>query len=187
MAGPRPQNIGNGPSWSSPVIPISTREELLLHSRYIRDDLAQMLARTPDSTLPPSDSVLIRSILSKLNVIKMNLNLLRYSRIEKALMVIAIPGTGWPIDISKQAIRLLEKWGNTLGSLKHLRADLYEPGGRLEGVMKITSWRDGVKERDDVSYTRNIGYQKLTSSRSSNPHGQLRQRQIQAEPTDQAI
>ena len=125
----------------------SVREELRLHSRYIRDTLVPLLAKEP--RLNPSDSVCLRSILKTLETIPMTLGLLRYSRIEKALLVITATGNScWPIDILVQAEELITKWEDELGPLKNLRADLYGPGGRMEGVRKITR-KDGLLS-DDV-------------------------------------
>jgi len=45
-----------------------------------------------------------------------------------------------------QAENLIQKWEDELGPLKNLRSDLYGPGGRLEGVRKITDGGHG----DDV-------------------------------------
>lgn len=125
----------------------SLREELLLHSRYIRDTLVPGLV--VQHKLKRSDYVCLQSILKTLDTIQMTLDLLRYSRIEKALMAIA--GTGnicWPVDILEHAEELIEKWEEKLGPLVKLRADIYGPGGRMEGVRKIT-WKDG-RVPDDV-------------------------------------
>lgn len=117
------------------------REELRLHSRYIRDTLVPLLAK--QHKLNRSDSVCLHSIFQTLDAIPMTLDLLRYSRIEKALMVIAAIGNlCWPMDILVHAEELITKWEDELGPLKNLRADLYGPGGRMEGVKKIT-WKDG--------------------------------------------
>ena len=124
----------------------SLQEELRLHSRYIRDTLVPLLAKQPK--LNESDSVCLHSIFKTLDAILMTLDLLRYSRIEKALMVIVAMGNAcWPIDILEHAEDLITRWEDELGPLKHLRADLYGPGGRMEGVRKIT-WEDGTP--DDV-------------------------------------
>ena len=83
----------------------------------------------------------------------MTLDLLRSSRIHKALMV--IPATGdafWPMDIQVRAEELMAKWEDELGPLKNLRADLYGPGGRMEGVRKLT-WKGGPGP-DDVPNVR---------------------------------
>lgn len=42
-----------------------------------------------------------------------------------------------------QAEELIQKWEDELGPLKNLRSDLYGPGGRLEGVTKITDGKKG--------------------------------------------
>ena len=70
----------------------------------------------------------------------MTLYLLRYSRIEKALIVIvATRATCWPMEMVVPAEEMIQKWEDQLGPLKDLRADLYGPGGRLKGMRKITT------------------------------------------------
>ena len=79
----------------------------------------------------------------------MTLDLLRSSRIHKALMIIVATETAsWPMDILVRAEELITKWEDELGPLKNLRADLYGPGGRMEGVRKLT-WKGGPGP-DDV-------------------------------------
>lgn len=132
---------------SSPRKGESIREELRLHSRYIRDTLVPLLDKQPK--LKHSDIVCLQSILKTLDAVPMTLDLLRYSRIEKALMVIVATGNSyWPIDIQMHAEELITKWEDGLGPLKNLRADLYGPGGRMEGVRKMT-WKNG-RIPDDV-------------------------------------
>ena len=69
----------------------SLRDELRLHARYIRDTLVPILSR--QSKLTHSDNLLLRSIFKKLEALNVTLDLLRCSRVEKALMVIAATGT----------------------------------------------------------------------------------------------
>ena len=76
----------------SALEPTSLRDELRLHARYIRDTLVPILS--PQSKLAHSDYVLLRAILKKLGFTYITLDLLRYSRMEKALMVIAATGAG---------------------------------------------------------------------------------------------
>ena len=55
------------------------------------------------------------------------------------------------MEVVVQAEALIQKWENQLGPLKNLRSDLYGPGGRLEGVRKISDGRKGsAYEKDDV-------------------------------------
>ncbi len=66
-------------------------------------------------------------------------------------MVIAAPGNYcWPLDLQTQAEALISKWQDELGPLDNLRADLYGPGGRMEGVRKVP-WKDG-RVADDVQH-----------------------------------
>ena len=66
-------------------------------------------------------------------------------------MVIAATGNAcWPMDIRVRAEELMTKWEADLGPLKHLRVDLYAPGGRMEGVRKLT-WKGG-RVPDDVRH-----------------------------------
>ncbi|KAL6720512.1 hypothetical protein ACLMJK_002436 [Lecanora helva] len=128
---------------------MSLQDELRLHARYIRDTLVPILAR--QSKLTQSDNALLRSILKRLDSTQMTLDLLRYSRMEKALMVIAATGAStWPMEIVMKAEELIQKWEDELGPLKNLRADLHGPGGRLEGVRKLTDGKkESMYEKDD--------------------------------------
>lgn len=133
MVAPRPPALRSGPSWSSTIAPSSSlREELRLHACYIRDTIAPMLTQRP--FLPAPELRLLETILTKVAQVQMRLDLLRYSRMEKALMLITDGKLAWPTDIINQARELLERWEADLGSLVDLRADLYAPGGRMEGL-----------------------------------------------------
>lgn len=174
----------------------SIREELRLHSRYIRDTLVPLLPQ--QRKLSHSDSVCLHSIFRSLDTIPMTLELLRYSRIEKALMAIATMGSAyWPMEILAHAAVLITKWEDELGPLKNLRADLYGPGGRMEGVRKIT-WKDGgvpddVREilihkgrldndtiGDEISLVYRRGNEPISSPRFRSPR--LRSRRVRTSP-----
>ena len=129
--------------------PLSVRDDLRLHSRYIRDTLVPLLSR--EQKLSHSDMALVHFIFKKLKSTLMTLDLLRYSRMEKALMVIVATGAScWPMEVVVSAEEMIQKWEDQLGPLKDLRADLYGPDGKLEGLRKITTWEHGREERDDV-------------------------------------
>ena len=129
--------------------PLSTRDELRLHSRYIRDTLVPHLSR--EQSLSHSDTVIVHNIFKKLKSTPMTLDLLRFSRMEKALMVIIATGAScWPMELVVKAEEMMQKWEDQIGPLKDLRADLYGPGGKLEGLRKITTWEYGREQKDDV-------------------------------------
>lgn len=112
------------------------REELRTHSRYIRDNLIPLVGGDRGvCELNSRDLALLRSTLIKVNAISVTLDVLRFSRIEKALLLISTPG--WPADIAAMARKILVRWENALGPLQELRADLWGIGGRLEGVRKV--------------------------------------------------
>lgn len=120
----------------------SIRDELRTHSRHIRDTLAPAVAINSDSPLNQTDLSFVRAALDRADAIPMTLDLLRYSRIHKALVQIAVAGKGWPLEMVIQADDILMKWEITLGPLQDLQADLWGPGGRLEGLMKLKNWQD---------------------------------------------
>lgn len=123
------------------------KDELRELSRYIRDILAPLVARGGENNLNQVQLSRLYAILTHIDVLPMSLDLLRYSRIHKALIDIAAAGKGWPLEVVIQADDILMKWEITLGPLQDLQADLWGPGGRLEGLKKIKSRRDA----DEVS------------------------------------
>lgn len=163
----------------------SAGEELLLSSRYIRDTLVPLLAKQPK--LSHADSLCLRSIFKTLDVTPMTVDLLRRSRIHKALLVIAATGdASWPMDILVRAEELIAKWEDELGPLKHLRADLYGPGGRMEGVRKMT-WKGGPVPDDVPHLQRHIPYLSNNYHRRPNQLGPLKEHQSHLEPMPLAI
>lgn len=144
----RPPPSRSGPSWL-PLSPLgSIREELRLHARYIRDTLAPMLAHHPILAAP--ELRLLATVMRKVEVMHMRIEYLRYSRMEKALMLITDGTLAWPTDIVDQARELLESWESALGPLRDRRADLYVPGGRMEGLREMTQNQDGIAYQDDA-------------------------------------
>ena len=120
----------------------NTPKDLLTHSRFIRDRLAPLVANKGHSALDLDDISTLRSVMVSLNAVPMTLELLRYSRIDKALRVIAT-GSGWPLVIMMQAEELITKWELALGSLQSIHTDLWGPGGGLEGVRRNTGQNEG--------------------------------------------
>ena len=122
---------------------------LRCESRYIRDILAPLVASSGGSILNEATIYTLDALYFDLRATSMSLEMLRFSRIEKALMVIAKDGSDWPHQTVVQAEELIQQWEDKLGPLTNLRADLWGVGGRLEGIRKIRSWRDGLRDRDE--------------------------------------
>ncbi|KAL8685033.1 MAG: hypothetical protein Q9224_006008 [Gallowayella concinna] len=120
-----------------------TKEDLLCHSRYIRDILAPRIAQ--DGSLGfvrhPFDLSSLRAALDELTNSPMTLDTLRFCRMEKALQkIIEAHGGSWPPDIVLRAKILIERWETTIGPLQRVRTDFWGPGGRLEGFAKPHGW-----------------------------------------------
>jgi len=126
------------------------QEEVRLHSNYIRDTVAPLLAQ--ERRLSDSDTQLMQSILQRIKALPVTLDLLQYSRMEKALMVITAGGElNWPVAIVEQAKGILKEWEDDFGPLQNIRADLFAVGGRLEGVTRTTYWTNGASYENSVS------------------------------------
>lgn len=125
------------------------RETLLTHSRYIRDTLLPLVANDQGSGLNYRDLSILRAILNDVNATPVTLELLRYSRIAKALAIITTD-TRWPADTAMKASRILQKWEKPLGRVDDLRIDLWGPGGRLEGLKKAKVWWPGTVSKIKV-------------------------------------
>lgn len=122
---------------------VLTKEDLLAHSRYIRDTLIPRLAK--DSNLVSGkhafDLTHLRSALDELHKSPMTIEILSFSRIEKALQkIVEAQGGGWPPDIIIKAKGLITRWEESLGSLQKVRTDLWGLGGRLEGLAQPGEW-----------------------------------------------
>ncbi len=124
----------------------TTPEDLRTHARFIRDELAPLVASKGHSALEREDVATLSSIMFSLNAVPMTLELLRFSRIDKALRVIAM-GSEWPLEIMMQAEELITKWELALGSLQSIHADLWGLGGRLDGLKRETGQKnEGIEE-----------------------------------------
>lgn len=114
-----------------------SKEDLLAHSRYIRDTLVPKIAKddTVVSKKHMYDLTHLRSALDELHNSPMTIEILNFSRIEKALQkIVESHGGGWPPDIVVKAKTLIERWEQSLGPLRRVPTDLWGTGGRLEGL-----------------------------------------------------
>ncbi|KAL8950376.1 MAG: hypothetical protein Q9222_003593 [Ikaeria aurantiellina] len=120
-----------------------TKEDLLAHSRYIRDILAPRIASGEIQAAGEHafDLTHLRSALEELEKTTMNLATLRFSRMEKALQrIIEAPHGSWPPDIVVKARTLMIRWEESIGPLQKVRSDLWATGGRLEGLARPKKW-----------------------------------------------
>lgn len=126
------------------------RETLRTHSRYICDTLLPLVTDEQGSKLNDRDICFLRTILYEVNATPITLDLLRCSRIEKALAFIAMDPR-WPAEATSKAEKILKKWEKSLGRVDDLRADLWGPRGRLEGLTKIKSRWGTTAEKAEVN------------------------------------
>jgi len=124
------------------------QEALRVHARYIRDVLGPLVAREGGDVLSPTTIAALDAIFADLEETVLTLDMLRYSRMEKAMMEICGPATRWPTGLIKMAERAIEEWEGYLGPLKRVRANLWGPGGRLEGVTKVDGWQQRVRDEE---------------------------------------
>lgn len=110
---------------------------LRVNARYIRDALGPLVAREGGEILSPTTIAELLAFFEDLERTNMTIDMLRYSRIEKAMMEICGPGTRWPPGLIKLAEDALVRWKQSFGPLKHVEANLWGPGGRLEHVKKV--------------------------------------------------
>ncbi|KAL8999874.1 MAG: hypothetical protein Q9169_001415 [Polycauliona sp. 2 TL-2023] len=122
---------------------VLTKEDLLCHSRWIRDHLAPKIAK--DGSLATRnhffDLAPLQSALDELIESPMNLETLRFCRMEKALQrIVEDKGGNWPPDIVLKAKDIIGRWEDKLGPLQRVRTDFWAAGGRLEGFAKPRGW-----------------------------------------------
>ena len=127
---------------------VLSREALRVHARYIRDVLGPLVAREGGDVLNPTTTTGLLTFFEHLNETVMTLDMIQYSRIEKAIMDMCGPGTRWPAGLIKLAEDTIDRWEGYLGPLRRVRANLWGPGGRLEGVTKVPVQPERVREDD---------------------------------------
>lgn len=121
-----------------------TPQALQYWARWIRDVLAPILARGSYTSLSEDNLYLSNFLMffADLRHTAVTVDSLKNSRIHSALAHIVEQKMAWPDWIVEEAQELLQAWENELGSLRSIRADLWGPGGRLEGVKELDEWRD---------------------------------------------
>lgn len=150
-----------------------TKEDLLAHSRYIRDSLVPRIAkeRTVVSGKHAFDLTHLRAALEELHDSPMTIEILSFSRIEKALLkIIEAQGDGWPPDIVIKAKNLIARWEKSLGPLQRVRTDLWGTGGRLEGLAKPTEGIKADSTAQQVRMTLRLRSMELTRQQRCRKH-----------------
>ena len=128
------------------------RDELRTWSQYIRDTLIPELKDGTEVALATNIIEVIRTFLYELRTTHIDVDVLRYSRLHSALKEICMMADRWPTTITLPATALLKTWEIKYGPLNDITADLWGPGGRLEGLIKLTGSgrlsRDGIPTTD---------------------------------------
>ncbi|MCJ1434142.1 hypothetical protein MMC27_003508 [Xylographa pallens] len=128
------------------------RDELRTWSQYIRDTLIPELKDGTEVALAASIIEAIRTFLYELRTTYIDVDVLRYSRLHSALKEVCMMADRWPTTITLPATALLKTWEIKHGPLSDITADLWGPGGRLEGLIKLTGSgrlsRDGIPTTD---------------------------------------
>lgn len=121
-----------------------TPEALRYWGRWIRDVLAPLLARESHTSLSEDNLSAFLTFFADLRYTPVTVDSLRNSRIHSALEHIVEQKMRWPDWIVQEAQELLQDWEKELGSLRSIKADLWGPGGRLEGVKELEEWQDSI-------------------------------------------
>ena len=122
------------------------QDELLEHSRFIRDWLVPMLDK--GCQIPETEIEILSEILERLGSLRITVELLRYSRVEKGLLaILETESFAWPTRIVEKSRYLLRKWEISLGQpCASIRADFFGSHGRLESLSVATFRRSSAPE-----------------------------------------
>ena len=115
-----------------------TCDELRTWSRYIRDVLAPRVARGGEEAISHVTINGIHDFLADLSGMVIDLEVLKFSKVHTALMEMVMPGSGWSLAVVSKVETLLVLWKERFGELEAaVKIDLWAPGGRMEGVVKL--------------------------------------------------
>jgi hypothetical protein len=105
------------------------------HAAWIRNELRFLVASQGGAALKREEYASLMRFLEKLESTDVSVELLRASRVDKAMLEIC-ESSGWPVGASRRAERVLKRWEKRLGSLGELRPGLWDRGGRMHGCKK---------------------------------------------------
>ncbi|KAI9823387.1 MAG: hypothetical protein M1826_007743 [Phylliscum demangeonii] len=120
--------------------------EIQLQTRYIRDSLSPLIASSGGAALTRPAFTSLHDFFTDLEKTELEVDVLRRTRIVRALLEIAAIGSRWPVTLVEHAEQILSRWKKDLGRLGECKAALWEPGGRMAGCLKRV-----VKDRDVVT------------------------------------
>lgn len=113
--------------------------ELRRRARYFRNILVPAVACHGDRALTQATITDVTIFLVHLDKTPVTVEILRRTRIEKALFGVCAQSTLWPPSLFEMAQQILKKWERKLGDLSGLRSSLFEAGGRMAGCRKQAS------------------------------------------------
>ncbi|KAI9840232.1 MAG: hypothetical protein M1838_004153, partial [Thelocarpon superellum] len=114
----------------------SLEHELRRESQYIRNILAPVVCQYGGKAFSGDTLILLMTFLERLEQTTVSLDVIRRSRIEKALFEITDEGSGWPVSLMELAARILKTWNIRMGDLRDLRAPLWDKDMRMARCRK---------------------------------------------------
>ncbi|KAL9062269.1 MAG: hypothetical protein Q9157_009073, partial [Trypethelium eluteriae] len=115
-------------------------DELKYMARWIRDELDPQVAREGPQALKPDDVLILHDAFTAFALnpsnIGISLPVLRYSRIHRAIQIIARKATRWPGRLIDLCDDIIVIWEQLWGPLNDVQLILYGEGGRLWHVVK---------------------------------------------------
>ena len=110
--------------------------EIRRRSTHLRYTLGPAVCRLGEKVCNREQVADIRVFLINLEKTVLDLDTVRRTRIDKALIEMSDPAMGWPMSLAELSSRILETWEKRLGDVRDLRAPLWDKGGRMEGCYK---------------------------------------------------
>ena len=115
-----------------------TVQEIERQAQHIRDYLSPLVSDSGGTGLTSDSWSSILQVFEKLEMTSMSSDMLRQSRIDRALLEICMMGTEWPASLVERAEHILQQWEEHIGRVGELRDSLWEPGRPMAGCHKRT-------------------------------------------------
>lgn len=110
------------------------RDYVRTQTRWIRDDLDQLIAREGPEVLTSDSVITLFTFFEELRHATISYETLRCSRVCYALLEISGSATRWPSKLIDKVDDIIQHWEAIHGPLQDVRPLLYEQGGRLYGI-----------------------------------------------------